>query len=702
MKDRRNSPSVGEAVAVHPEPGMRRVARGAVPLRLAFGQFSAVADPYVLYTATLAPIVVAVALLARRPGEIGWALSLSGLAIATQYVLSRWRPLRDSSLPWQLARIGVAMVYVTACVQLIGGPALPLLGLYVLIVAAAAAVGAAQGWITATVAAALYLLPELGELGSPAAVALRGVTLAGVALVLAFGTRRIVAALEAAVREARAAVVAERKRRRQIDALDAVGRLLAAGGVSPAMLDQVIRLVVRRFRYEHVSIYLGDEARVELSSQVGYPEALPAFDPSLGVAGRVMRTRQIALVPDVRSDPDYVAGTIAATSLITAPLLAGHRFLGVLNVETSGDRRLNETDRSVVGIIASRIASAIALGQDHGAIEARTRLFRDIAAFAAEVAASLALDPLATVIATGVRNVVPADVALVALLDRADGTYAIRGVSGSGTTATPIPVDLRTGIAGRAIRERSSVLIEEPSVVEGMATSIATISDGLALPLVHDGVAVGALTALRLAPGGPFSDLERDGLELVARHASLAIANAFLHQEVTELAVRDGLTGLYNRRYFDETLDRMLAARRRTRLETAKPLSAILFDLDRFGDFNKQHGHQVGDTVLRAFAEVLSSRLRAFDLVARLGGEEFIVVLDGTSREGAFLIADEIRAAIASRPIQSHDGTQLHVTVSAGCAALDDANPTRDALLRTADVALFMAKRAGRDRVVAA
>jgi len=127
-----------------------------------------------------------------------------------------------------------------------------------------------------------------------------------------------------------------------------------------------------------------------------------------------------------------------------------------------------------------------------------------------------------------------------------------------------------------------------------------------------------------------------------------------------------------------------------------------MFDLDRFGLFNKEHGHQVGDDVLKVFADVLTSRFRASDLVARLGGEEFIVVLDNAASDEAVGIADEVRGLLAGRSVRAEDGTQLTVTVSAGCAQLDPADPTRESLLRTADVALFMAKRAGRERVVAA
>jgi diguanylate cyclase (GGDEF)-like protein len=664
-------------------------------------------DPYFLYTATLMPVVVTVALLARRPGEIWIAVVLSTMSIGVQLFLGvdHRRNLARHPIAWPLVRLSVPLAYVGASVQLIGGPALPLLALFVPVVAAAAAIGPIQGWITAGLTALIYLGPELGNLGSPAAVILRGVTLAGVALLLAFGTRRIVAALETALITAREAAATERRRNRQIAALEAVGRLLADAGPSAELLDRVLDVVVRRFGYAHVSIYLGDESRVELIAQRGYGDPIAAFDPSLGVAGRVMRERRMAFVPDVAADPDYVPGALGATSLIAAPLIVDGRFLGLLNVETTGKRQLDETDRSLINLLSTRIGISVALGRDRQALAARAQLFRDIGDFSAEVASSLAVGPLAQAIVDAVGRVVHADTVIATLLERETGRYVVRAVRGGDERAVGSEVSAGDGLAGRAIRDRKVVIdsspngTRQPSVRDAEGPEIA---HGIGLPLIRDGVVVGALTIARAASGTAFSDLEREGLQIVAGHAALAIANAYLHAEMSQLAVRDPLTGLANRRHFDDAFERMIAVHRRERLGNRSPLSVIVFDLDHFGAFNKEHGHQVGDAVLREFGQVLTTRFRAGDLVARLGGEEFIAVLDGVDREGAVAIADQVREAIAARRIRTDDGRELHVTVSAGCAELDPSEPTRESVLRTADVALFMAKRSGRDRVVAA
>jgi diguanylate cyclase (GGDEF)-like protein len=322
------------------------------------------------------------------------------------------------------------------------------------------------------------------------------------------------------------------------------------------------------------------------------------------------------------------------------------------------------------------------------------------------VTSSLALEPLAEMVIEATTRVVAADSLGVTLLDRATGRYLVRAVRGAPEAAVGREIGVGEGLAGRAIRDRATVVdtaLAADSVPRSVRDlDVAPMAAGVGLPLVREGVVVGALTIARVAPGSRFSDLELEGLQLLASSAALAVANAFLHAEVAESAVRDPLTGLYNRRHFDDALDRMLAAHRRERLSGWRPLSAIVFDLDHFGSFNKEHGHQIGDEVLRAFAGVLAGRFRASDLVARLGGEEFIVVLDGADREAAVAAADDVRERLAARTVRAGDGSELSITVSAGCAELDQADPTRDSLLRTADVALFMAKRSGRNRVVAA
>ena len=152
----------------------------------------------------------------------------------------------------------------------------------------------------------------------------------------------------------------------------------------------------------------------------------------------------------------------------------------------------------------------------------------------------------------------------------------------------------------------------------------------------------------------------------------------------------------------DEALRRIVAGWRRLSPDEHRPVAAIMFDLDHFGLFNKEYGHAAGDAVLRAFAGILLTRFRASDVVARFGGEEFVAILEGSTLEDTLRVAEEVRHSLEHRTIIGPAGEELHATVSAGCATVDDAEPTREALIRAADVGLFVAKRAGRNQVAAA
>ena len=171
------------------------------------------------------------------------------------------------------------------------------------------------------------------------------------------------------------------------------------------------------------------------------------------------------------------------------------------------------------------------------------------------------------------------------------------------------------------------------------------------------------------------------------------------HMSVT-MAITDPLTGLYNRRYTETHLDNLVA-----RVQGGgKAISLLMMDIDHFKAVNDTHGHNVGDEVLREFAERIAQGVRGIDLAARYGGEEFVVVMPETGVEDAALVAERLRQSIADRPFQvSTDEGRLAVTVSIGLAdtGLESANDTRS-LLGKADEALYAAKNQGRNRVVVA
>lgn len=289
--------------------------------------------------------------------------------------------------------------------------------------------------------------------------------------------------------------------------------------------------------------------------------------------------------------------------------------------------------------------------------------------------------------------------ALAAIFVMEDGTLKLGAQRGYELDASTF--DPERGVVGRAAKTGDVQLVQDVRADPDYIVGDPRVVSEIAAPMVLDGVLLGVLNIESIA-AEPLDRIDRDLVTTMAGKIAASLALARDRQALAELAVRDGLTGLHNRRFFDEAVARLLAARDAMPESERRPVAAILFDLDNFGMFNKLHGVQVGDQALRVFAHLMRERVRQTDMVARFGGEEFVVVLDGADRDQAVTVAEEIRSLLASRTIAAEDGAPLRLSVSAGCAALDDAEPTSESLLRTADVALSMAKRGGRDRVVAA
>jgi diguanylate cyclase (GGDEF)-like protein len=226
----------------------------------------------------------------------------------------------------------------------------------------------------------------------------------------------------------------------------------------------------------------------------------------------------------------------------------------------------------------------------------------------------------------------------------------------------------------------------------------------LCMPLVAQGETYGVLY-IEDKPSQPesstntFPNQSQQFLSLataVAERISLAVANLKLREVLRDQSIQDPLTGLFNRRYLEQSLDREV--HRATRAK--RSISLAMLDIDHFKHFNDTFGHQAGDLLLREVAAVFKARVRAGDLACRFGGEEFALVLAETNTDGARACIEKIREAVKHLALQFRGQSLGSVTISAGIAAFPEQSENAEGLIHMADDALYRAKKEGRDRVV--
>jgi diguanylate cyclase (GGDEF)-like protein len=203
-----------------------------------------------------------------------------------------------------------------------------------------------------------------------------------------------------------------------------------------------------------------------------------------------------------------------------------------------------------------------------------------------------------------------------------------------------------------------------------------------------------------------FSEVMSEGLnepleqlaQTMADNIGLALANLKLRETLRGQAIRDALTGLFNRRYLEETLDREM---QRVRRRGGK-LGLMMLDLDFFKQFNDTYGHEAGDALLSSLGNLLRTRIRAEDIACRYGGEEFILILPEITLETLLKRAEAIRQGVANLQVHYRGQVLGNISISVGVALFPDHGDNRDDLLLAVDAALYQAKKQGRNTVVVA
>jgi diguanylate cyclase (GGDEF)-like protein len=487
--------------------------------------------------------------------------------------------------------------------------------------------------------------------------------------------------------------------------------LLNAATDEANVLTQATELLGEQFGYAIRYVLLYEPARDELYTAAAAGEGsedsgIRAYRMSTahGLTGVCARTRAIVNVGDVQADPRYIAVSASCRSEICVPLIARGDLLGVLTVQSPKTDAFSLQDERLLSAFAGLVSLALMHAREHAARRSDIAELQAVNEVARR-AAQLDRDSTLQTVVEAFQRVTTADSTAVFLWDEDTQWLEVATMvfdpryypSDYERTVRDTKVKLGQGIVGWTAEHREPALIADaiadPRVIPVGGVPLDRKS-AIVVPLVADQRLLGVIRAVKMGVNAFTSEHYRFA-QTLASQASLAISAAAAHEAVRRLSVTDELTGLYNGRHF--------RARLREEIQRAKrggrPLALLVIDSDSLKDVNDRFGHEAGNRHLTAIAQAVLTHVRTSDVVARFGGDEFLVLQPDATPEAAAAVAERIRVAVGAATVVAADGGHVTGTVSIGVAGYPRSASDEDSLFRSADAALYDAKRHGKDRV---
>jgi diguanylate cyclase (GGDEF)-like protein len=464
-------------------------------------------------------------------------------------------------------------------------------------------------------------------------------------------------------------------------------------------LDEVLQriLAIARdfFHLPNVAILLLDKEAQQLCvrSQIGWDPGKDSIRLGCheGLTGASVLKKQPVYAPDVSQDTRYVCAAQSTRSELAIPLMVREEVVGVLDCQSD---RLDHFDRETIELLtlfSTQASIAIQNARLYSLERQRARQLEAINTIAQQSTAVMELEDLLVRVCSIIQKAF--QVSHVSLLLRDEGDLVMRAHQGTLTPCTPAGGRFSASEEpwSRVISTSGTIIEKDLSTSPESLRLFRESASRMHIPLISFGQTLGVLTLHSSQPDA-FRESELQSLESVADICANSIQNAHYVERVKQLAYLDGLTGIFNRRFFELRIMEELERARRY----GTGMAVIMADIDQFKRLNDEFGHLLGDEVLRQVSSLFHQQLRKIDVVCRYGGEEFAILLSQITTQQAVAIAEKLRRLVESFQFP---GVPRTITISAGVAAFPTHGKTRDDMVRAADSGLYAAKQAGRNRV---
>jgi len=497
---------------------------------------------------------------------------------------------------------------------------------------------------------------------------------------------------------------------RALGTLDALYESTRALGLHDS-LEELLGEVLERAReligFEHAAVMLLDDdtGRLTVEQLIGYGErASDIRTASLalgqGLTGWAAANRKSVRVGDVSEDPRYLPGLAEARSNLAVPLIVGNRVAGVINVESERLYAFTPEHEKLLTVLGTQAALGILAFQAQAELRQRIDQLSALYKISNLASEAGALGATLNSMLEISGEIIPQGQSAILLLD--DTRKHLRVAAGQGYQAAVkfLEIPVGQGITGRCAQTGVTQIVHDIEHLdddEAYIPGVPGARSEVAVPLIADGTIIGVFNAESVEPHA-FSDEHVLTLTVIARQAAEVIRSAQLLEETRRLAITDSLTGLFNRRHFNQQLEENVG--RAARYD--EPLALLFLDVDHFKSVNDKFGHQAGDRCLQAMARTLRESVRDSDQIARIGGEEFAILLIRADRELSLSIAERLRSRIDDLILEEDPPLPVDLTASLGVAFFREDGDDPKTLMRSADRALYTAKRLGRNRVVLA